>query len=115
MKNLLILLCLAVGHFGFAQDMSINGKVLDGAYENQPLAFASITVEGLDISVETDLDGVYELSLLKGSYTLIFDFIGYRPIVMKNVIMSDKNLQLDPVVLETHKLTPDVLLAEKAE
>ena len=115
MKNLLILLCLAVGHFGFAQDMSISGKVLDGAYENQPLAFASITVEGLDISVETDLDGVYELSLLKGSYTLIFDFIGYRPIVMKNVIMSDKNLQLDPVVLETHKLTPDVLLAEKAE
>lgn len=115
MKNLLILLCLAVGHFGFAQDMSINGKVLDGAYENNPLAFASITVEGLDISVETDLDGVYELSLLKGSYTLIFDFVGYKPIVMKNVIMSDKNLQLDPVVLEVHKLTPDVLLAEKAE
>lgn len=115
MKNLLIVLCLALGTFGFAQDMSINGKVLDGAYENQPLAFANITVEGLDISVETDLAGVYQLPLLKGSYTLIFDFIGYRPIVMKNVILSDKNLDLDPVVLEAHKVTTDILLAEKAE
>lgn len=115
MKNLLIVLCLALGTFGFAQDMSINGKVLDGAYENQPLAFANITVEGLDISVETDLAGVYQLPLLKGSYTLIFDFIGYRPIVMKNVILSDKNLHLDPVVLEAHKVTTDILLAEKAE
>lgn len=115
MKNLLVILCLALGHFGFAQDMSINGKVLDGAYENQPLAFANITVEGLDISVETGLDGFYELPLLKGSYTLIFDFVGYRPIVMKNVILSNKNVQLAPVVLEAHKLTPDVLLAEKAE
>lgn len=115
MKKLLIVLFLAIGTFGFAQDMSINGKVLDGAYENQPLAFANIRVEGLDISVETDLEGIYQLPLLKGSYTLIFDFIGYRPIVMKNVILSGKNLQLDPVVLETQRMTPDILLAEKAE
>ena len=56
---------------GFAQDLTVNGKVLDGAFDNQPLAFANVKVKDLDISVETDIDGSYQLNLLKGRYTLV--------------------------------------------
>ena len=113
MKYLLTVLFLFVCIAGYAQDMSVNGKVLDGAFEKQPLAFASVKVKNLDISVETDIDGSYQLNLLKGRYTLIVDFIGYESIEIEDVIVSDGNVHLSAVILEATKLEADLLLASK--
>lgn len=113
MKYLLVIIVLFVYNLGFSQDISVNGKVLDGAFEKQPLAFASVSVKDLDISVETDIDGSYELNLLKGRYTLIVDFIGYESIEIEDVVVADSKVDLSPVLLETTKLHTDVLLASK--
>lgn len=113
MKYLLTVLVLFVSIGGYAQDMSVNGKVLDGAFEKQPLAFASVKVKDLDISAETSIDGSYQLHLLKGRYTLIVDFIGYDSIEIEDVIVSDENVDLSAVILEATKLETDLLLASK--
>ena len=94
MKYLLVIIGLLFCSTGFAQNISVNGKVLDGAYKNQPLAFASVKVKDLDISVETAVDGSYQLNLLKGRYTLIVDFIGYEEIQIDDVIVSDEKVNL---------------------
>ena len=114
MKYFGIIIVLFVFNTGFAQHISVNGKVLDGAFDKQPLAFASVKVKDLDISVETDLEGSYQLSLLKGRYTLIVDFIGYESIEIEDVIVSDSSVNVSPVLLEATKPGTYVLLASKA-
>ena len=113
MKYLLLIIGLFVYCTGFSQDVAINGKVLDGAFDNQPLAFASVKVKDLDISVETDIDGSYQLNLLKGTYTFVVDFIGYESVEIEDIIVSESSINLSPVLLEATKLDTDVLLASK--
>lgn len=115
MKYVLTLIVLFVYSTGFAQDISVKGKVLDGSYEEEPLAFASVKVKGLDISVETDIDGFYQLNLLKGQYTLIVDFIGYDAVEIEDVVVTDINVNLSSVLLEATRLDTDVLVASKEE
>ena len=113
MKYLLLIIGLFVYSTGFSQDLTINGKVLDGAFDNQPLAFANVKVKDLDISVETDIDGSYQLNLLKGSYTLVVDFIGYESIEIENILVLESSINLSPVFLQATNLETDALLASK--
>ena len=114
MKYIGLIIVLFAINTGFAQSITVNGKVFDGAFDKQPLAFASVKVKDLDISVETDLEGSYQLSLLKGRYTLIVDFIGYESIEIEDVIVSDSSVNVSPVLLEATKPGIYVLLASKA-
>jgi len=113
MKKLLIILVLFVTSLTYAQGISVSGNVMDGAYDGQPLAFANVKVKGLDIYAETDINGSFELNLLEGSYSLIVDFIGYEPIELEGIVVADKSLTIEPVVLEAKKLKADILLAAK--
>lgn len=87
----------------FSQHGGIKGQVLDAEYNDQPLAFAEVKVQGLDIAVITDETGSFELDLAPGSYTLIVDFIGYEPLLIEEVEMGTQDLELDPVVLQSRK------------
>ena len=113
MKYLGIIIVLFIFNAGFAQNVTVKGKVFDGAFDKQPLAFASVKVKDLDISVETDIEGSYQLNLLRGRYTLIIDFIGYESIEIEDVIVSDSTVDLIPVLLEATKPGTYVLLASK--
>jgi len=113
MKYLGLILVLFVFNTGFAQHVIVKGKVFDGAFDKQPLAFASVKVKDLDISVETDFEGYYQLNLLMGRYTLIVDFIGYESIEIEDVIVSDRSVNLSPVLLKATKPGTYVLLASK--
>ncbi len=113
MKYLGIIIVLFVFNSGLAQNVIVNGKVFDGAFDKQPLAFASVKVKDLDISVETDIEGSYQLNLLKGRYTLIVDFIGYESIEIEDVIVSDSSVNVSLVLLEPTKPRTDVLIVSK--
>ena len=113
MKYLGVIIVFFIFNTGFAQNVIVKGKVYDGAFDKQPLAFASVKVKDLDLSVETDIEGSYQLNLLKGRYTLIVDFIGYEAIEIEDVIVSDRSVNLSPVLLEATKPGAHVLLASK--
>ncbi len=115
MKILTLVLGLLISGIGFAQGAKVQGSVLDGEFNKEPLAFANVKVKGLDINAETSLDGVFELNLLEGKYTLVIDFIGYSSIEIEEVVVSNTDVLLNPVVLSTLKRAYDLALVSGDE
>lgn len=93
MKNLfLLVLCLAT--FSTMAQTIISGTVLEKESET-PLMSVNVFIKGANKGTVTDLEGRYELSLEKGSYTLVFSYIGYESI--------EKLIELDgtnPILLD---------------
>ena len=97
----------------FAQDGGITGKILDADYNEEPLAFAQVKVQGLDIDVMADEAGNYKLDLLPGVYTLEIGFIGYDTQVISNIKVTTEVQDLGALVLESNTLDSPVSLASK--
>ncbi|MCB0528868.1 MAG: carboxypeptidase-like regulatory domain-containing protein, partial [Saprospiraceae bacterium] len=82
----------------FAQ---LSGKVLD---ENgDPLPFASVYVRNSTNGTAANADGEYRLSLSRGAYEVVFQYIGYKQKI-EPVTIGDRPLHLDvrlePTALE---------------
>lgn len=112
MKRLTFVFAILSFSFSFAQGVIVSGNVIDGSTDTAPMAFASVKVKGLDISTETDINGDYQLTLLEGSYMLIFDFVGYESFELRQVIVKHKELILDPVVMRNKQLLNDLAIRE---
>ncbi|WP_353777011.1 TonB-dependent receptor [Winogradskyella sp. 3972H.M.0a.05] len=92
-----------------AQTGKVAGNVIDGDYNNEPLAFANILVKGTTTGTTSDFDGKYELELDPGTYTLVFSFVGYETKEISDVVISaDQVFQLD-VTLSTNALEQVVI------
>ena len=113
MKKLVILSFFMVCGLSFAQDGGITGKILDADYNEEPLAFAQVKVQGLDIEVMADEVGNYNLDLLPGLYTLEIGFIGYDTQVISNIEVTTEVQDLGALVLESNTLDSQVSLASK--
>ncbi len=72
----------------YSQTGTVAGNVIDGDYNNEPLAFANIIVKGTAIGTTSDFDGKYVLELEEGTYTLIFSFVGYNTQEITEVIIK---------------------------
>jgi len=83
----------------FNRNGEIEGIVYDDENNKQPLMFAEVTVKDSNITTETTIDGVFKLKLKPGKYSLIFSFIGYKSIEVKNVeVSSNTTLKIDQVL-----------------
>ena len=70
----LITMCLAIN--AFAQDITLNGTVLDE--NNQPLTGAGVMVKGTTNGEVTDLDGKFTIWLSKKGVDITVSYIAYR-------------------------------------
>ena len=113
MKNLFFVLLFSVYGLGLAQEIQITGSVLDGEFSNQSLAFAKISIENTDHFINTDLEGNFVLDLKPGTYTFIYEFLGYEPVEVYEVKVKSKNIQLKEVILCAKKITPENDMASK--
>ena len=95
----------------FSQGVQISGQVLDAEFNNEPLAFAEVRVNGLELATITDENGRYELELTPGNYSLEIGFIGYETRLVPAEVSSDAETRLEPVILESKKYegTPGLL------
>ncbi|TCD07148.1 carboxypeptidase-like regulatory domain-containing protein [Pedobacter frigidisoli] len=94
MKFILFLLslicCIA---FSYAQQSFIlSGTIKDK--RNQPLPGTGVYVSDYKIATSTDDQGNYILKLKPGNYNILVQLIGFKAL-NKNVIISDKNINLD--------------------
>lgn len=71
-----------------SQNGTIKGIVLDNEYNNEPLAFATITVKNTNLSTTSEIDGSFYFDLKPGTYDLIFSFTGYKNIELNNVVVT---------------------------
>ncbi len=115
-----------------AENVKISGKVIDG--EDKPVEFGTVRIGGTAIGTNTDLKGMYSLSVApKDTLEVIFSCIGYKTVSRKlidakgdvtlNVRMYADNVDLEDVEIvgfrntvngmqtidsESFKLSPDV-------
>jgi TonB-dependent receptor len=114
MRKLHFIFILLITSISFAQNTgSINGKLIDKEYNNEPLPFANVVIKSTSNGTTSDIDGVYEFEDLEvGIYTLVFSFVGYETQEIKaevaagnvttiNVTMIASAATLDEVVLGT--------------
>lgn len=71
----------------------IVGKVYDENTE-EPLAFAKVFIEGLQLGTSTDLDGTYRLEVPTGSYTVKVTYQGYNDLKKYNITVNSGNPQV---------------------
>lgn len=69
---ILTLFCFSV----IAQESGIRGIIRD--IENQPLPFASLFVNENGAGAVTNEEGLYELRLAPGTYTVVIQYLGYQ-------------------------------------
>lgn len=104
MKKIALIISLFFISLGFAQDGKIKGSVLDGELSNAPLAFASVSVKGTDVAVSADLNGNYNLEIAPGTYTLVFNFVGYDSVEVKNIIVKENEIVLKNETLQAKNM-----------
>ena len=115
-----------------AENVKISGKVIDG--EDKPVEFGTVRIAGTAIGTNTDLKGMYSLSVAqKDTLEVIFSCIGFKTVSRKlidakgdvtlNVRMYGDDVELQDVEVvgfrqtvngmqtidsESFKLSPDV-------
>lgn len=70
------LFALCISNVAFAQEI-ITGKVTD-ATDGQPIPGASVKLKGSNISVATNVDGMFSIKTTEKSKVLVFSFVGYE-------------------------------------
>ena len=102
-KFLTILAGTLIGFVALAQNVKVSGTVI-AKDDGFPLPGVAVVVKGTLTGTQTDLDGLYELSVPAGS-TLVFSYISFRDheLVVKSegvydVAMETDALELDAVV-----------------
>lgn len=97
----------------FAQKFTISGTMKD-AKTGEALIGASVRLKDkLTTGTVTNEYGFFSLTLDKGNYDLVFDFIGYQQLA-KQVVL-DKNQQLDIAIGETAKQLETVVISSKKQ
>jgi hypothetical protein len=98
----ILLFVFAISTSAFAQKYSISGNLKDGN-TGEDLIGASLTIKELPgVGVVSNVYGFYSLQLEKGSYTLVYGFIGYAPQEFKIELTDNikKNIELGTGAIE---------------
>ncbi|MEN8929377.1 MAG: carboxypeptidase-like regulatory domain-containing protein, partial [Flavobacteriales bacterium] len=95
MKKLLIIPFLLVCFQGITQKFTVSGSIKD-AENGEDLIGATIKVKEIPTTgAVTNVYGFYSLTLEKGSYTLIFNSLGFDPIEKKVVLDENKKFNME--------------------
>lgn len=103
MKQLLLLACMCLSTWAFAQSGSISGQVFD-AETGEALIGATVVVQGTSKGSITDIEGNFTIGNLdNGDYTIAINFVGYSE-VLKSVSISGGNANIGRVDLSTSSI-----------
>jgi len=91
MKNIFLIISLLFTSLIFAQTGTVEGVVKDASANNDPMMFATVTINETKQSITTGFRGGYFFKDLKpGKYTLIYNFLGYESITKKIEVKEEK-------------------------
>jgi hypothetical protein len=95
----------------FAQKATIKGRVTDA--QGASLEFAALYVENTNIGTTTNEEGDYLLKLDPGTYTLVFQYVGFKT-QSQEVILAGEDILLD-IVLSTEATLLQEILVERSD
>ena len=95
-----------------AQNYTISGKVGDGI-SGDKLVGANVYITGLAIGAASDVNGMYSISVPKGTYTITCSYIGYEKIEKEITLAADMTLDFSMV---EHQFTLNVtVISDRAK
>ena len=83
--------------FSIGVGLPISAQVFKGVITDstgQPIPFSTVFVKELSYGTAANLDGEFELKLARGTYTLVFQCMGYKT--------ESKNVQINAPVTTQH-------------
>ncbi len=91
---------IVIGGFAHAQDATVYGKIINE--EQNPISYASISLQGTTQGVSTDEQGAYVLrNISPGSYTLEVSYIGYEGITKDIRLGAGDSLEVNFTLRES--------------
>jgi outer membrane cobalamin receptor len=112
---LLVICCIPILYAsnpieGAEKKLIISGSIKDASNGEQLLG-ATIYIKELKTGAASNLYGFYSISLQQGNYTLVYSYIGYKPIERIIQLKSNMtiNIELDPL----QKELKEVVITEK--
>ncbi len=90
MTKLFTLVLFGFTAITFAQrTSSIVGMLVDQDYNNEPLPFANVYINGTEKGTTSDFDGLYALQDLPvGTYSVVYSFVGYESVTINNIVVE---------------------------
>ncbi|MEO9571133.1 MAG: TonB-dependent receptor [Polaribacter sp.] len=107
MKKITIFLFLFASIIANAQTFTLKGKVVDENKESLP--GATILVKETEQGTSTDFDGLFNVTLAKGNYTIQVSFIGYKT-VSKEISLT-KNNEIEFSLVPNSTILEEVLVS----
>lgn len=109
------LLLFTLFAFGSAQaqdqeQYTLNGYIKD-ARNGETLIGATVVVQGTQRGVATNVYGFYSLSLEPGTYTIVFDYLGFQPQTREFTLDKDTKADIE-LAEETETLSEVVVIGE---
>lgn len=99
-----LFLLLAIPGKGYAQDVSVNGVVIDSA-DNSPLAGATVSVVETQKSTRTGSDGRFSIAARVGN-TVVFEHVGFEKKILTissegtiEIALTRSNQTMDQVIV----------------
>jgi len=103
LDNRMIMLYAKGEMAAFQQQRTVTGKVTDSS--RAPLPGVTIVVKGTTMGTITDADGNYSLTKVPDNATLVFSFVGMKPLEVLvadqnviNAVLQEETIGLDEVV-----------------
>ncbi|MCD2423600.1 DUF5686 and carboxypeptidase regulatory-like domain-containing protein [Niabella pedocola] len=100
--------------FFFLHTAAAQVKGLVADEHGSPLPYATITVKGTTSGTTANSKGFYALTLAPGTYTLVFEYVGYIP-VEKQLTITDKEQVFDAKLYTNDHLMGEVVVKSKGE
>lgn len=103
-------LVLLLSTVSIMAQVKITGKVVDEA--GKPIEFASVRVQGTAFGTNTDIKGLYELSIPKQDTIMVeFSCLGYST-VKRQLIKPEGTITLNPKLYEKHTELGEIQVTE---
>ena len=96
----------------FAQNYTISGRITDSK-TGEDLSGATVVIPGTTFGVATNSYGFYSLTLPKGTYNLLYRYVGYQNI--EKTLVLDKNTTSNVELTETSKDIDEFVVSAAAE
>ena len=112
-KFLLFTLFTIAFKFGFSQDFTASGKVIDSA-TREPLAFASVFCQNTTLGTTTNREGSFHLSLKEGGYDLVITYTGYKSHLVR-ISPEMKPTGLEIALVKEEKSIEEVVIRSSNE
>ena len=114
-----VLACFLWPSLAWGQVGTIAGVLLDGD-TGEALMGASAIIEGTSLGNATDIGGAFSFTAPVGEYTVVFRYIGYNRFVVKNVVVSDRDITrleatLYPETIQTEEVVVEASLIRGSE